>query len=84
MTEPAAQSTDEAADLRAEVEAIHALRRECDRIMAAHPDLDRHTVWHTLLCLRLTPEERVQRSLMRGRGLLAFRKKLKLESEIRP
>lgn len=54
-----------------DVEEIDRLRAECDRLMRLMPDADRHTVWHTLLMLRLSPEERLRWSLLRGRGLRA-------------
>lgn len=58
-------------DLSLDVEEIGRLRAECDRLMRVMPDADRHTVWHTLLMLRLSPLDRLRRSLLRGRGLRA-------------
>lgn len=54
-----------------DVDEVMRLRAECDRIMKLLPDADRHTVWHTLLALRQTPQERLEWSLLRGRGLRA-------------
>ncbi len=43
-------------------------------IVHQHPEADPDNIRLTLLALELTPEERLQRSLRRGRGFAAFRR----------
>jgi hypothetical protein len=64
--------------LKSAIDEIHRLRRECDRIMELEPDADRHTVWHTLVCLSKPPIERLRSSLIRGRGFMAYRNRTDL------
>ena len=45
-----------------------ALLREAKGICARHPRASFDNVWHTLCLLELTPEERLNRSLIRGRA----------------
>ncbi len=48
-----------------------ALMRDVARAMQRHPHLDADTVRHTLALLRLDPLTRLNRSLIRGRALVA-------------
>ena len=36
-------------------------------ILSRHPDLDFEDVWHALICLEMTPIERLELALTRGR-----------------
>lgn len=45
-----------------------------NRVLAAYPQADPENVRHTLILLDLTPFERLQRSLIRGRTAAIFRK----------
>ena len=47
--------------------------REAVAICAAEPLASFDNVWHTLILLELTPLERLNRSLLRGRGMAAHR-----------
>ena len=38
-----------------------------EEILARHPHVDRENAWHTLLLLELSPIERLERGLVRGR-----------------
>jgi hypothetical protein len=49
------------------------LAERVEAIVCDHPDVDPDTVRLTLIALELTPEERLQRSLRRGRGFATFR-----------
>lgn len=49
------------------------LAARVERIIREHPDADPDNVRLTLIALELTPEERLQRSLRRGRGFAALR-----------
>lgn len=51
---------------------------EVETIMAAHPDADPNDVRRTLILLQLSPLERLNRSLRRGRGFAAFKMRLKV------
>lgn len=42
------------------------LNRRVDEIMAHHPEADRDNVRHTLILLRMSPLERLNRALLRG------------------
>lgn len=49
--------------------SVHDLRLERARaICARKPEMDFHNVWHTLTLLEMSPVERLERSLRRGRG----------------
>ncbi len=50
-----------------EQDAADAKLARARRICAENPGTDRQTVWHTLSLLELLPEERLERSLRRGR-----------------
>lgn len=50
------------------------LAARVERIIREHPNADPDTVRLTLMALELTPEERLQRSLRRGRGFAAFKR----------
>jgi hypothetical protein len=50
------------------------LSMRVEKILAAHPEADRDNVRHTLILLEQPPLERLQRSLIRGRGIAIFRK----------
>jgi hypothetical protein len=56
---------------RAWVEADEAIWRRAHEIVARHPQLDLSGVYHTLINLRRTPDERLARSLAIGRGYAA-------------
>ncbi len=57
------------ADIKAEVEKMKRLLSETNRIMRENPELDRDNVRHTLILLSEKPEERLERSLRRGRSI---------------
>jgi hypothetical protein len=44
------------------------LNRRVDEVMARHPEADRDNVRHTLILLRMSPLERLNRALLRGGG----------------
>jgi len=50
------------------------LARRVQDIARKHPEADPETIRLTLIALELPPEERLQRSLRRGRGFAAFRR----------
>lgn len=52
---------------RAPERRVHELYRDCDAILAQHPEADRQNVFHTLVLLDEPPIQRLQRSLQRGR-----------------
>ncbi|MEK7675217.1 MAG: hypothetical protein AAB676_05190 [Verrucomicrobiota bacterium] len=59
-----------------EAAAVHWARRLAARVEAIvrkHPEADPDNIRLTLIALELTPEERLQRSLRRGRGFATFR-----------
>ena len=43
------------------------LWQQAHRVAKAHPDVDAGDVYHALRCLELSPAERLQRGLSRGR-----------------
>jgi len=57
------QSEPSSAELRA-----RDLLAEARRICAEHPEASFQNVWHTLNLLDLSPDERLNRSLIRGRA----------------
>jgi hypothetical protein len=44
------------------------LGRDVEAVLSAHPDADPDDVRHTLVMLRMSPWERLERSLRRGRA----------------
>ena len=46
---------------------------EANRIVSGHPEATFENVWHTLMLLRERPEERLNRSLRRGRVVAVHR-----------
>ena len=50
------------------------LAAEVEAVMSRYPDADPEIVRLTLISLQLSPLERLNRSLRRGRGFAAFRK----------
>ena len=64
MLEDEAPSTDDRAS---------ALLREARRVHARHPESSFENLWHTLWLLELSPLERLQRSLIRGRPAASHR-----------
>ena len=56
-------------------ERAAALLREARLIHARHPRSSFDNVWHTLWLLELTPTQRLQLSLTRGRALAAITSK---------
>lgn len=48
--------------------AVRARLRRAKKICGADPDLDFENVWHTLTLLEMSPRERLERSLRRGRS----------------
>jgi hypothetical protein len=51
------------------------LAARVESIVRKHPEADPENVRLTLIALELTPEERLERSLRRGRGFAAFRRR---------
>lgn len=49
------------------------LAARVEAIVRLHPEADPDTIRLTLMALELTPEERLRRSLRRGRGFATFR-----------
>ena len=49
------------------------LLRDVARVIERHPHLDPNTVRQTLALLRLDPLTRLNRSLIRGRAIAAYR-----------
>ena len=63
-------------DSKLETAAIFWARGLAARVKAIiqrHPEADPDNIRLTLIALELTPEERLQRSLRRGRGFAAFK-----------
>lgn len=50
------------------------LAHRVEAITRDHPEVDPDNIRLTLLALEPTPEQRLQRSLRRGRGFAAFRR----------
>jgi len=50
-----------------EVAKIRRLQKRLEEIMEEHLHADRENIWHTLLLMELSPEERLERTLRRGR-----------------
>jgi hypothetical protein len=50
------------------------LSARVQKVLKLHPDADPDNVRHTLILLELSPLERLQRSLIRGRATAIFRK----------
>ena len=48
------------------------LARRVQAIVRRHPEVDPDNIRLTLIALEWTPEQRLQRSLRRGRGFAAF------------
>jgi hypothetical protein len=62
--------------LRREASAIQWARRlgkRVGKIVRKHPEADPDNIRLTLIALELSPEERLQRSLRRGRGFATFK-----------
>ena len=51
------------------------LAAEVEAVMAAYPEADPDDVRRTLISLQSSPLERLNRSLRRGRGFAAFKKR---------
>jgi hypothetical protein len=49
------------------------LGKRVGKIVRKHPEVDPDNIRLTLIALELSPEERLQRSLRRGRGFAAFK-----------
>jgi hypothetical protein len=50
------------------------LARRVEAIVQQYPEADPENIRLTMIALEWTPEERLQRSLRRGRGFAAFRR----------
>jgi hypothetical protein len=86
LTTPAMKRTDSLAGRRFKARAVSSLQSsgqrwarrlaaDVDTVLARHPQADPEDVRLTLICLQLTPLERLNFSLLRGRALAALLRK---------
>jgi hypothetical protein len=55
------------ADVAEEVRKVEVRLARAREILSRHPELEFEDVWHALICLDMTPIERLELALTRGR-----------------
>lgn len=61
-----------------EVFKLRKRRERLEEIMQSAPESSRENIWHTLILRELSPLERLNRSLQRGRGAALFKERAQI------